>query len=209
LACFAIGAILILVGLTENARPRWRRAVFDIVEKIYRALGIHQTWLFVLVVALVCGCLATLGGGAVAWVVARAYKNSAEYRAEHPDQKPQPGSHSDTPSAPIASQNPGQKSHKVVPHESPAMPTKDAVQAWDDFGNVVHIGEGGSISDNGTGIKADTPVHIIVNGKAAITRNKVGIDLRAPKPADCSAKGTDKNENGQEECQAKQPKDNK
>lgn len=89
LVCFGIGAILILIGLTKGARPRWRRAMFNTVNWFHRALGIEQTWVFVLVIALSSGLIATLGGGVVAWVVARAYKNSAEYKTEHPDPKTQ------------------------------------------------------------------------------------------------------------------------
>jgi len=89
LACFAIGALLILFGLTENARPRWRPAVFETIEKIHRALGIESTWLFVLIIALGFGCIATIAGGSVAWIVDRAYKRSPEYKADHPGPKSQ------------------------------------------------------------------------------------------------------------------------
>jgi hypothetical protein len=57
--------------------------MFETVEKIYRALGIESTWLFVLIIAL--GSAAV--GGGVAWIVDRAYKHSPEYKAEHPDPK--------------------------------------------------------------------------------------------------------------------------
>ena len=112
LACFAIGAVLILFGLTENARPRWRRVMFEIVEKIHRALGIESTWAFVLVIALSFGCLATLGSGVVAWVVARAYKNSPEYKAAHPDPK--------SPTAATAASNSASQSATVQGSDSSA-----------------------------------------------------------------------------------------
>lgn len=87
LACFAIGALLILFGLTENARPRWRRAMFDVVEKIHSALGIESTLAFVLIIALGAALIFGTIGGAVAWIVDRDYKHSPEYKAEHPDPK--------------------------------------------------------------------------------------------------------------------------
>jgi hypothetical protein len=89
LVCFVIGGILILIGLTKGARPRWRRAMFDTVEKIHGALGIESTWLFVLIIAVGFGFIAAIGSGGVAWIVDRAYKRSSEYKAEHPDRKQQ------------------------------------------------------------------------------------------------------------------------
>src|ERR1700693_4528884 len=81
--CFAIGAMLILFGLTKGARPRWRRAMFDAVERIHRALGIESTWAFVLIIALGAALIFGLAGGALAWIVDIGYKHSPEYKAEH------------------------------------------------------------------------------------------------------------------------------
>jgi len=61
--------------------------MFDAVEWIHRALGIQSTWLFVLTIALLAALLAALAGGATAWVVDRAYRNSSEYKAAPPDPK--------------------------------------------------------------------------------------------------------------------------
>ena len=83
LVCFAIGSILIVIGLTKGASPRWRRAMFDTVEKIYRALGIESTLAFVLIIAF--GSALTFGilGAAIAWIVDADYKHSPEYKAHH------------------------------------------------------------------------------------------------------------------------------
>jgi len=81
--CFAIGAILIVFGLTKGVRPRWRRAMFDAVEKIHRALGIESTLAFVLIIALGSALIFGIMGGAVAWIVDADYKHSSEYKAKH------------------------------------------------------------------------------------------------------------------------------
>jgi hypothetical protein len=52
LACFFIGGVLILIGITKGSRPRWRRVMFETVDKIYRALGIESTWAFLAIIAL-------------------------------------------------------------------------------------------------------------------------------------------------------------
>jgi hypothetical protein len=57
--------------------------MYDLIEHVYKALGIESTWAFVLVVALSLGLIAALVGGFLGWVVDRSYKNSAEYKAEH------------------------------------------------------------------------------------------------------------------------------
>jgi hypothetical protein len=54
--------------------------MYDIVEGIHKALKIESTWAFVLVVALGSAMV----GGFFAWIIDAGYKNSAEYKAEHP-----------------------------------------------------------------------------------------------------------------------------
>jgi hypothetical protein len=88
LVCFFVGGILIVMGLTTSARPRWRRAMWEAVEKIHRALGIESTWAFVLIIAFGAALVFGLVGGAIAWIVDVDYKHSPEYKADHPDPKP-------------------------------------------------------------------------------------------------------------------------
>src|ERR1035438_9535515 len=57
-----------------------RSAMYDIVEGLHKALRIESTWAFVLIVALG----SALVGGFFAWITETGYKNSAEYKAEHP-----------------------------------------------------------------------------------------------------------------------------
>jgi len=61
------------------APQRGGRFMFLIVEAIHKALRTESTLVFVLVIA---GVFA-VGGGAVAWLVDKGYKNSPEYREEH------------------------------------------------------------------------------------------------------------------------------
>jgi hypothetical protein len=87
LVCFFVGGMLIVMGLTTSARPRWRRAMWEAVEKIHRALGIESTWAFVLIIAFGAALVFGLVGGAIAWIVDVDYKHSPEYKADHPDPK--------------------------------------------------------------------------------------------------------------------------
>ena len=56
--------------------------MWDIVEGLHKALRIESTWAFVLVVAG-----GWLIGGGIAWIIDAGYKNSSEYKTEHPDPK--------------------------------------------------------------------------------------------------------------------------
>src|SRR5712692_627232 len=60
-----------------------RSGMWDIVEGIHKALRIESTWAFVCVIALG----AALVAGFVAWIIDAGYRNSAEYKAEHPSPK--------------------------------------------------------------------------------------------------------------------------
>jgi parallel beta-helix repeat protein len=53
--------------------------MWDIVKTIHEALHVEQTWMFVTAIALI---FAAFGGGS-AWLVDKAYKNSAQYKQEH------------------------------------------------------------------------------------------------------------------------------
>ncbi|HXZ40322.1 MAG TPA: serine protease [Terriglobales bacterium] len=63
--------------------------MLEYVDALHRALGIKSTWQFVLLIGLSAGVLATLGFGALAWIVDMRYKNSPEYKAEHQNPKMQ------------------------------------------------------------------------------------------------------------------------
>jgi hypothetical protein len=54
--------------------------MWEIIGAIHKALKIESTWGFVAVIALIGALL----GGAAAWIIDVGYKNSAEYKAEHP-----------------------------------------------------------------------------------------------------------------------------
>ncbi len=53
--------------------------MFEIVEAIHKAIGTESTLVFVLVISVLFGA----GGGGMAWLVDRGYKNSPEYAALH------------------------------------------------------------------------------------------------------------------------------
>jgi len=54
--------------------------MYEIVEGIHKALRIEGTWAFVLLM----GVFGFLGVGALALIIDLGYRNSAEYKADHP-----------------------------------------------------------------------------------------------------------------------------
>ncbi|MFZ0801738.1 MAG: hypothetical protein WBQ09_01515 [Terriglobales bacterium] len=73
--------------------------MYDIVEGIHKAFKIESTWAFVLLIAFG----AAVVGGFFAWVIDVGYRNSPEYKAEHPVVRGQsdPKSQAVTTSSPI------------------------------------------------------------------------------------------------------------
>src|SRR5258706_9081007 len=88
-----------------------RLFMYDIVEGIHKALRIESTWAFVLVVALGAG----LVGGFFAWVIDVGYRNSAEYKAEHPP-KTQAVTPNNSPAQSVTA-----TTNSQTPTESPAQ----------------------------------------------------------------------------------------
>jgi hypothetical protein len=109
--------------------------MYDIVEGIHKALRIESTWAFVLVVALGSG----LVGGFFAWVIDVGYRNSAEYKAEHPpkqqavttDNLPAGIATAPTPTTgtakAIGKTQPKKQSRKLAPGLNPSEPTTGTV----------------------------------------------------------------------------------
>jgi hypothetical protein len=89
---------------------------WDILKELHKALRTESTWVFVLVVTIVAGGV----GGSIAWVIDAAYKNSAEYKQDHPDPKPQA----------VAQSNNGQQNSATAsqqtPQQSNALPVQPA-----------------------------------------------------------------------------------
>jgi hypothetical protein len=54
--------------------------MYEIVEAFHKATRIESSWAFIVIVALCTGII----GGFFAWVVDAGYRNSAEYKADHP-----------------------------------------------------------------------------------------------------------------------------
>lgn len=91
--------------------------MWDIVEGLHKALRIESTWAFVLVVA---GGSALIGGG-IAWIIDAGYKNSSEYKTEHPDPKFQAAA---SMSAQTLTATPQQSVSQAAPGQTPqAIPT--------------------------------------------------------------------------------------
>jgi len=58
--------------------------MYDFIQSVHKALGIESTRVFVLIVALGAALVAGSVGAVFAWIVDVGYKNSPEYKAEHP-----------------------------------------------------------------------------------------------------------------------------
>lgn len=61
--------------------------MWETIGAIHKALRIESTWAFVLLMALGAALIAAIVVGAGAWVIDAGYKNSPEYKAEHPPKR--------------------------------------------------------------------------------------------------------------------------
>jgi len=188
--------------------------MYDIVEGIHKALRIESTWAFVLVIAIG----AALVGGFFAWIIDTGYKNSAEYKAEHP-----PKQQTVTASSP-ASQNvtvqgtsteETQKTSSTQPADTlkkgakrqvesakASKPTAEPAQQaprsstpapsppkpFQD--NSVHIGEGAKVDQNSNGLCSPN----IVGGSSTVNCGPPPIHIKLAKLIEDFI---DKNEDGE------------
>jgi len=74
--------------------------MWDIIGAIHKALRIESTWAFVGLIALVAAIL----GGAAAWVIDMGYKNSTDYKVDHPAPKQQAATSDNSARAGVAAQ---------------------------------------------------------------------------------------------------------
>ncbi len=101
--------------------------MYEIVEGLHRALRIESTWAFVLVVALFFSC----AGGLFAWIIDTGYRNSPEYKADHPDPKPQAVAQSDPatrPQLPITSPEVDKPTPVIPPTVQQPKPTSRPIK---------------------------------------------------------------------------------
>jgi hypothetical protein len=104
-----------------------RGLMYEIVEGIHKALRIESTWAFVLIIALGFGVV----GGGIAWIIDLGYRNSAEYKADHPDPKAQAAVVPENPQAAqtVATPNPKPQSTEPAPNkpDSPIIANKPKI----------------------------------------------------------------------------------
>jgi|GEM_PF-6561382 len=180
--------------------------MFEIVEGIHKAFRIESTWAFVLLV--VCG--AGLVGGFFALIIDLGYKNSPEYRAEHPDPKSQAvaslgqTSPATPPStAPTSPQSSSQASQTVTPSKPKQSPQKKSSlspvagadtakgEKADCVGTVMQV-EGNSYGNsvNGMELNGKQPCDVLkaipVNGRAPHDNSVTDLKVN-PKPQQAAA----------------------
>jgi hypothetical protein len=145
--------------------------MYEIVEGIHKALRIQSTWQFVLLM----GVFGFIVVGGCAWIIDLGYRNSPEYKAEHPDPKAQtvaaPGNPPTVtptqPTAPTQTEtstelSPKKEHLRTIPKQKPKTAedqTKEVEQQLPIA--AVNIGKGGKWISRCT----------VVNGFPAISNN--------------------------------------
>jgi hypothetical protein len=166
--------------------------MYEIVEGVHKALRIESSWVFILIMAVGAG----LVGGFFGWVIDTGYRNSAEYKADHPSPKSQTVVEKNETASPMVQDAPSQTASIQPPATSTVIPrAKSKIKSpalqydavMDDvkmkgFGTGIETDAGGKFSinnshidGNGVGIQNNSPQADFSLNKSSVDGNRVGI----------------------------------